>query len=84
MHVTSEFHGLRRAFEALKITRAEWKANGLAFAEPEGGNILFLSNLRKRIDHGDEPTDPPPATAAARPYEHTFVQAVAASEAGAA
>lgn len=93
MPVTSEFHtqpGFRRVLDALKITTAEWKAtNDLVMpshgsAESEGGNIVFLSDLRKRMDHSDEPTDPPPATAAARPYELTFVQAIAAPEACAA
>jgi hypothetical protein len=93
MHVTSEFQtqpGLRRVLEALKITTAEWKATkdpvmpSHASAEPDGCNIVFLSDLRKRRDHGDDPTDPPPATAAARPYELTLVQAVAAPVACAA
>jgi hypothetical protein len=55
-----------------------------ASTERGGGKIVYLSELRKRMDHGDEPTHPPPAAAAARPYERTFVQAVAAPEACAA
>lgn len=88
MQVTSEFRtqpGLRRVLEALKITTAEWKTKDLAMpprapTERGSGKIVYLSELRKRMDHGDEPTDPPPTTAAARPYKRTFVQAVAAPE----
>jgi hypothetical protein len=88
MQVTSEFRtqpGLRRVLEALKITTDELKTKDLvmpshASTERGGGKIVYLSEVRKRMDHGDQPTDPPPATAAARPYERTFVQAVAAPE----
>jgi hypothetical protein len=93
MRATCEFHlqpGLRRVLEAFKITTDEWKAtNDLvmpshASAERGGGKIVYLSDLRKRMDHGDEPSDPRPGAAAARPYELSFVQAVAAPEASAA
>jgi hypothetical protein len=69
MRATSEFHlqpGLRRVLEAFKITTDEWKAtNDLvmpshASAERGGGKIVYLSDLRKRMDHGDEPSDPGP------------------------
>lgn len=91
MHVTNEFQtqpGLRRVLEALKITTAEWNGtNALpshVFAESGGSKIVYLSDLRKGADHGDEPSDPPPGAAAARPYRLTFVQAVGAPEASAA
>ncbi len=93
MRATCEFHlqpGLRRVLEAFKITTDEWKAtNDLlmpshASAERGDGKIVYLSELRTRIDHGDEPSDPRPGAAAARPYELSFVQAVAAPEACAA
>ncbi len=93
MRVTCEFHprpGLRRVLEAFKITMDEWKAtNDLVMpshtsAERGGGKVVYLSDLRKRMDHGDEPSDPRPGAAAARPYELTFVQAVAAPAAYAA
>jgi len=63
MHATCEFHpqpGLRRVLEAFKITTDEWKVtNDLAMssrpsAERGGGKIVYLSDLRKRMDHGDE------------------------------
>jgi hypothetical protein len=54
-----------------------------ASAERGGGKIVYL-DPRKRMDHGDEPSDPRPGAAAARPCELTFVQAVAAPEACAA
>jgi hypothetical protein len=47
-----------------KITADEWKArNDLvmpshASAERGGGKIVYPSALRKRMDHGDEPSDP--------------------------
>jgi hypothetical protein len=93
MHATCEFHprpGLRRALEAFKITTDEWKAtNDLMMppplsAERGGCEIVYLSDLRKRMEHGDGPSDPRPGAAAARPYELTFLQAVAAPEACAA
>jgi hypothetical protein len=93
MRVTCDFHpepGLRRILEAFKITADEWKAtNDLvmpshASAGRGGGKIIYLSDLQKRGHHGDEPSDPRPGAAAARPYELTFVQAVAAPEAYAA
>ena len=93
MLATCESHpqpGLRRVLEAFKITTDEWKVtNDLAMsshpsAERGGGKIVYLSDLRKRMDHGDEPSDPRPGAAAARPCELTFVQAVAAPEACAA
>jgi hypothetical protein len=55
-----------------------------ASAEVGGSKIVYLSELRKRIDDGDEPSDTPPGAAATRPYEFNFVQAVAAPEAYAA
>ena len=83
MHVTNEFQtqpGLRRVLEALKVTTAEWNPTNAmpshAFAEPGGNKIVYLSDLRKVAEHGDEPSDPPPGAAAARPYKLTFVQAV--------
>jgi hypothetical protein len=81
--------GLRRVLEAFKITTDEWKVtNDLVTPShaPAGrgsGKIVYLSDLRKRMDHGNEP-DPRPGAAAARPYELSFVQAVAAREACAA
>jgi hypothetical protein len=91
MHARNELHtppGLGRVLEALKITTAEWKATNVmpshASAERGASKIVYLSDLRKRADHGDEPSDPPPGAAAARPYRLTFVQAVGAPEACAA
>ena len=91
MHVTSEFHtrpGVPRVLDALKITRAEWNAtNALpshVFAESGGSKIVYLPDLRTRGDNGDEPSDPPPGAAAARPYKLKFLQAVGAPEACAA
>jgi hypothetical protein len=93
MRATCDFHpqpGLRRLLEAFKIATDEWKATkglvtpSVASAERGGGKIVYLSDIRKRMDHGDEPSDPRPGAAAARPYELSFVQAVAAPEAYAA
>jgi hypothetical protein len=93
MRATCKFHlqpGLRRVLEAIKITTDEWNTtNDLMMplhpsAERGGGKIVYLSDLRKRRDHGNEPSDPRPGAAAARPYELSFVQAVAAPEACAA
>jgi hypothetical protein len=83
MNVTSEFHGLRRVLEALKITSAEWNATHEA-AQGRGSKVIYLSDVRKRAGHSDEPLDPPPGAAAARPYKLTFVQAVGPPEACAA
>jgi hypothetical protein len=55
-----------------------------ACLEQGGGKIVYLSDLRKRMDHSDEPSDPRPGAAAARPHVLSFVQAVAAPEAFAA
>ena len=93
MRATCEFHpepGLRRILEAFKITTDEWKTtNDLvmpspASAECGGCKIVYLSDLRKRMDRRDGPSDPRPGAAAARTYEVTFVQAVAGPEAYAA
>ena len=90
MRATCKFHlrpGLRRVLGAFKITTDEWKAPiDLVMplhpsAERGGGEIVYLSDLRKRVDQGDEPSDPRPGAAAARPYELSFVQAVATAEA---
>ena len=90
MHVTSEFHtrpGVPRVLDALKITRAEWNATNVmqhASAERGRSKIVYLPDLRTRGDNGDEPSDPPPGAAAARPYKLKFLQAVGAPEACAA
>jgi len=93
MRATCDFHlepGLRRVLEAVKITTDEWKATMdwvtplHASVEHGGGKIVYLSDLRKRMDHSDKPSDPRPGAAAARPYELTFVRAVGAPEACAA
>lgn len=82
MHVTREFHpqaGLRRVLEAFKITTDEWnETNDLAMpshatVEHAGGKIVYLSDLRKRMDRGDGPSDPRPGAVAARPYDHPHV-----------
>lgn len=93
MRATCDFHlqpGLRRVLEAFKITTDEWKATkdlvtpSHAPAEHGGGKIVDLSDFRRRLDHGDEPSDPRPGAAAARPHVLSFVQAVAAPQAYAA
>jgi hypothetical protein len=93
MRATCDFYlqpGLRRVLEAFKITTDEWKATrdlvtpSHASAQHGGGKIVYLSDVRQRMDQGDEPSDPRPGAAAARPCEFNFVQAVAAPEACAA
>ncbi len=45
-------------------------------AERKPGNVVYLADVRVRLDHSDEPSDPPPGAAAARPCELSFLDAV--------
>jgi hypothetical protein len=50
-------------------------------ADTNGGNIIYLSDARRRLHHNDGPSDPRPGAAAARPFKPSFLQAVAIPDA---
>jgi hypothetical protein len=83
MHRSSEFHpqpGLRRVLDAVKIAAAEMKATPDLVSSPAdrlANNVVYLADVRRRVDHNDEPSGPPPGAAAARSYELIFSRAVA-------
>ena len=82
MYRSSEFHpqpGLRRVLDAVQITAAEMKAPDLvsSAADRIADNVVYLADVRGRIDHNDEPSGPRPGASAARSFKFNFLRAAA-------
>lgn len=48
--------------------------------EQRADNIVYLADVRRRLDPNDGSSDPPAGAGAARPYELAFLRAVAVPE----
>jgi hypothetical protein len=49
-------------------------------ADNRSGNVIYLADFRKRIGSVNEPTDPRPGSAAARPVELSFLSVIGSHE----
>ena len=71
--------GLRRVLDAVQKTASEIEQTSGAPTDWRDacGNIIYLANFRNRARSLNEPTDPRPGAAAARPVELSFLSAIA-------
>lgn len=71
--------GLRRVLEAVQKTASEIEQTSGAPTDWRDtcGNIIYLADFRNRARSLNEPTDPRPGAAAARPVELSFLSAIA-------
>ena len=77
MYTSSEFHP--QPVEAVQITAAEMKAPDLvsSAADRIADNVVYLADVRRSVDHNDEPSGPRPGAAAARSFKLKFLRVAA-------